>query len=101
MESPILKSWKLAKYVAPTTFPSLLMNQLMLLLKKKEESAEGLYVSVNKLLNYQNIPLSNIIGFASDNCATMTGEKSGFQSKEGRATSFCYRLCMPFICSLC
>ena len=42
-------------------------------------NAENLYRSVKNLLSQKNIPLSNIIGFASDNCSTMLGTKSGFQ----------------------
>ena len=44
-----------------------------------DASGQGLYNAVKKLMGERNIPLANIIGFASDNCATMTGSKSGFQ----------------------
>ena len=43
-------------------------------------TAQGLYNSVKQLLQDQNIPLTNIIGFASDNCSTMLGKTGGFQA---------------------
>ena len=43
-------------------------------------SAEGLYKSVKELLKGKDIPLQNIIGFASDNCSTMLGTHKGFQA---------------------
>lgn len=42
-------------------------------------SSQGLYKAVKSTLTKENIPMSNIIGFASDNCSTMMGNKSGFQ----------------------
>lgn len=39
----------------------------------------GLYNSVKKLLEEKNIPLKNIVGFASDNCSSMMGSNNGFQ----------------------
>lgn len=43
-------------------------------------SGEGLYKAVRILLEERGIPLTNIIGFGSDNCATMMGHNSGFQA---------------------
>ena len=43
-------------------------------------SAQGLYHAVTALMQDKNIPLSNIVGFGSDNCSTMMGTKSGFQT---------------------
>ena len=43
-------------------------------------SAQGLYHAITALLQEKNIPFSNIVGFGSDNCSTMLGTKSGFQT---------------------
>ena len=43
-------------------------------------TAEGLYNAVKKLFQDKGIPVTNVIGFGSDNCATMMGAKSGFQT---------------------
>ncbi|GFN80995.1 proteinral transcription factor ii-i repeat domain-containing protein 2 [Plakobranchus ocellatus] len=42
-------------------------------------TAQGLYEAVKQTLQDRNIPLTNIIGFASDNCSTMMGSSGGFQ----------------------
>ena len=42
---------------------------------------KGLFVSFKQLLEDTAIPFSNIVGFASDNCATMIGAQSGFQAR--------------------
>ena len=42
-------------------------------------SSQDLYEAVTSTLAKDNIPLSNIIGFASDTCSTMMGENSLFQ----------------------
>lgn len=46
----------------------------------EDGSASGLYKAVKTTLNEKKIPVSNIIGFGSDNCSTMMGSKSGFQT---------------------
>lgn len=38
----------------------------------------GLFTVAKSLLSMHEIPLSNIIGFAADNCATMMEPTSGF-----------------------
>ncbi|KAJ8023368.1 SCAN domain-containing protein 3 [Holothuria leucospilota] len=45
-----------------------------------DASAAGLYKAVKTLLEENEIPMSNIIGFAADNCSTMMGKHSGFQA---------------------
>lgn len=45
-----------------------------------DASAEGLFKSVKELLKSKDIPLQNIIGFASDNCSKMLGAHKGFQA---------------------
>ena len=46
--------------------------------KVENATAEGLYVK--DLFHENDIPLSNIIGFASDNCSTMLGANKGVQA---------------------
>jgi hypothetical protein len=46
----------------------------------QDATGEGLFRSFEILLDKRNIPISNIIGFASDNCSTMMGRHSGFQA---------------------
>ncbi|XP_047739955.1 uncharacterized protein LOC125178996 [Hyalella azteca] len=46
----------------------------------EDGSASGLCKAVKTTLNDKKIPISNIIGFGSDNCSTMMGNKSGFQT---------------------
>ena len=45
----------------------------------EDGTALGLYDSVKKIMHDKNIPLTNIIGFGSDNCSAMMGSKNGFQ----------------------
>ena len=42
-------------------------------------TAQHLYQAVKYLLKERGIPFENIVGFGSDNCSTMIGEKSGFK----------------------
>ena len=42
-------------------------------------TAQGLFQAVKCLLKEKNIPFENIVGFGSDNCSSMMGEKSGFK----------------------
>uniref|UniRef100_A0A0L8I5Z8 DUF4371 domain-containing protein n=1 Tax=Octopus bimaculoides TaxID=37653 RepID=A0A0L8I5Z8_OCTBM len=41
--------------------------------------SRGLYDAVKSTLTKEDVSMSNILGFASDNCSTMIGNKSGFQ----------------------
>ena len=45
-----------------------------------EATAESLYSGLKKLFSENKIPISNVIGFASDNCNVMMGKHSGFQA---------------------
>ena len=47
----------------------------------EEGTTDALYRPVKKLLNDKKIPLTNLVGFAADNCATMMGSASGFQAQ--------------------
>ena len=46
----------------------------------EDGTARGLYSALKNMFIQMNIPLTNIIGFGSDNCSTMMGIKSGFQA---------------------
>ena len=63
---------------------------------------------MKKLLESHKIPLVNTIGFASDNCATVTKSRSGFQAmlKEDVPSAFIlgcvchsFALCASHACS--
>ena len=45
----------------------------------EDGKALSLYKSVKAMLEDKHIPLTNVIGFGSDNCSTMMGSKNGFQ----------------------
>ena len=42
-------------------------------------SAVSLFNSFKHLFEERNIPITNMIGFGSDNCSTMLGKRNGFQ----------------------
>ena len=46
----------------------------------EDGSAQGLYTSLKAMFTEAGIPLTNIIGFGSDNCNTMLGKTGGFQA---------------------
>ena len=55
------------------------VDALFDLIEVDNGTAAGLYSSFKELMISNQIPLENIIGFASDNCATMMGQNNGFQ----------------------
>ena len=55
-------------------------DTLLDLVEVDDASGEGLYRVVKELLISKEIPLTNVIGFASDNCSTMMGSNTGFQA---------------------
>ena len=56
-------------------------DALLDIVEVEEGTADALYRAVKKLLNDKKIPLTNLVGFAADNCATMMGSASGFQAQ--------------------
>lgn len=56
-------------------------DALLDIIEVEDASAEGLYKVVKELFQSKNIPLTNIIGFASDNCSAMMGVHNGFQAR--------------------
>ena len=52
-----------------------LLNTVQLQMKQ----LKGLYQAVKFFLVKRGIPFDNIVGFGSDNCFSMMGEKSGFK----------------------
>lgn len=55
-------------------------DALLDIVEVDDASASGLYKCVKELLESKEIPLKNIIGFASDNCSIMLGRNNGFQA---------------------
>lgn len=55
-------------------------DALLDIVEVENGSAETLYAAVKDLFRENKIPLRNVIGFAADNCATMMGKQSGFQT---------------------
>lgn len=53
---------------------------LLDIVEVQDASGEGLFTAVKNLLASKDIPLQNIIGFASDNCSAMLGTNNGFQA---------------------
>lgn len=56
-------------------------DALLTTVEVEDNSALGLYNAVKKVFEDHEVPLSNIIGFGSDNCSTMMGAQSGFQAR--------------------
>ena len=50
------------------------------MIEVENATAEGLYKCVKDLFHENDIPISNIIGFASDNCSTMLGTNKEVQA---------------------
>lgn len=55
-------------------------DALLDIVEVNDGTANGLYSAVKEVFSSAGIPLSNIIGFASDNCSTMLGANNGFQA---------------------
>lgn len=55
-------------------------DSLLDIVEVEDASGEGLYTAVKELFSSKDIPISNIIGFSSDNCSAMLGRNSGFQA---------------------
>lgn len=60
--------------------PQEVVDALLDTVEVADGTGEGLYKAVRTLLEDRSIPLNNIIGFGSDNCATMMGHISDFQA---------------------
>jgi hypothetical protein len=60
---------------------SQVVDSLFDLVEVEDSSSDGLFTAFSKLMTDNAIPFHNIVGFASDNCATMMGSHSGFQAK--------------------
>lgn len=55
-------------------------DRLLSLVKVENSTAAGLTSAITDLLKKLNIPLTNMIGFAADNCNTMMGDFNGVQA---------------------
>ena len=56
-----------------------IVDALLDTIKVENGTAQHLYQAVKSLLKKRGIPFENIVGFGSDNCPTMMGERSGFK----------------------
>jgi len=57
------------------------VDSLLDLIVVEDGTGLGLFTAVKKLLDRHAIPITNVIGFAADNCATMMGSAIGFQAQ--------------------
>lgn len=55
-------------------------DALLDIVEVDDPSAEGLCKAVKELFARKEIPLTNLIGLACDNCSTMMGVNNGFQA---------------------
>lgn len=55
-------------------------DSLFDIVEVEDTSGEGLYKAVKELFSSKDIPISNIIGYSSDNCSAMLRRNSGFQA---------------------
>ena len=55
------------------------VDALLDTIEVKNGTAQHLYQAVKCLLKKRGISFENIVGFGSDNCTTMMGERSGFK----------------------
>ena len=55
------------------------LDTLLDTITEEDGTAQGLYQAVKNLLKEKNIPFENIVGFGSDSCSSMMGQKSGFK----------------------
>ena len=78
------------------------VDSLLDLIEVEDETGFGLFTAVKKLLNTHAIPLSNVIGFATDNCTTMMGTASGFQVQLKKETPHVFVVgCACYSFALC
>ncbi|XP_046855931.1 protein ZBED8-like [Xenia sp. Carnegie-2017] len=56
------------------------IDALLTALEVENGTADGLYAAVKNFFQERAIPLSNVVGFAGDNCSTMMGKNGGFQA---------------------
>lgn len=56
------------------------VDTLLDLVEVGDGTSAGLFTAVKKLLANNEIPISNVVGFAADNCSTMMGTEAGFQA---------------------
>ncbi|KAJ8046685.1 Zinc finger BED domain-containing protein 5 [Holothuria leucospilota] len=66
------------RYFDETIFRS--VDRLLGIIEVEEATAEGVFNAIKSLLDLHKIPLSNIIGLATDNCSSMMGSESRFQA---------------------
>ena len=77
-------------------------DALLDIVEVDDPSAEGLYKAVKELFARKEIPLTNLIGLACDNCSTMMGVNNGFQALLKKRPSISVRswVHLSFICTM-
>lgn len=56
-------------------------DRFLRLVEINDCTANGIFDATIKMLNDNNIPIDNMVGITTDNCAVMTGSANGVQSK--------------------
>lgn len=78
------------------------VDSLLQQIEVEDASSLGLFTALKNLLNTLNIPMSNIVGFAADNCSTVMGSVVGFQAQLQREVPHVFVLgCVCHSFALC
>lgn len=57
------------------------VDSFLQVMEVKDASSSSIYLAIVNLLNELNVPLTNLTGFAADNCSVMMGKNSGVQAR--------------------
>lgn len=57
------------------------MYRFLGLIQIEDSTSNGIFEATMNLLKENNIPINNMVGITTDNCAVMTGKINGLQSK--------------------
>lgn len=71
----------LVRYVSPSSRKLITTLLEIVRLDSHDCSAESLWQAFKKCLDEKKIPITNIVGFASDNASTMTGIRNSFWTR--------------------
>lgn len=76
-------------------------DRFLFLLELVQADANSMYETIKCFFDLNNIPLENLIGLATDEASTMTGELNGLKTKRMRDTDFFYIQCPCHSLHLC
>lgn len=62
-------------------FDKVCKDRFLRLVPITDSTADGIFKATTECLNELSIPIQNMVGFTSDNCAVMTGDSNGVRSK--------------------